>query len=828
MNEAEYRSCPVASRWAAVAVACGVVLAVFPDVVFFGASFRNSRVLTTFERRPAIRALIPEENGRTIRDGYVDLGSAAWQLEPDHHFMRRCLVEGESPYWNPYSASGTFGPERLASPTFSALTVATAALGAGSRALHAVLLCAFVLATYCLYRSLTLFLGRSALAATASCFAFLLVGFHTSMIGAQMVQPYILGPILLLALLALVNAPTPARFLRAVLASSLLLAETFLPTTLLILICVHVLCLAQGCRRWQRPLGDGARQVAIQGAAAVFGLLLLAPLVFPVLESVPLSEWSERRMGTARPHAALSLATPKHFWESYGTFKHTRSFDNATLHISRTESQAVFHLGVTALLVAFQAFAGNRSRRNPVVLAAGLLMAVSIARLFGPIPPSLLQDLPVVSMIADQYWGAMLCFAFCILVAHGVDALSSDTVWKWPTWAVVCFLGAGFLFLLGRLGLADAGPTRLHLRVLGGVIAATALAFALLRYKSRSRPLVVTFLVAMMAGELIFYMNSLRPERSELDPATIGWVKFLRTHLDGGRVLNVGGSGKGLYPNWGSALAIPQIGSLDGVNLRWYEEFFDRRFGKSSLFLALRRDRTPEQVGKIDLDALDLLGVRYVLVSFAKNYRDFFDRQGFDRVFEEQGILIFENPDPYPRAFVAGALLEARGIPSDRGLPGRRLAFTTDRDLLDAASELGISPWAAPEPQEPGQGPGTVEVAEYRHARVVLEASLAEPVVVVLADTWHPSWRVQVDGEPAHLGRVNEVLRGVAVSAGQHRIVMTYAPRSLPLAIVLSLMTVVFLGWKMWAVSRRSMGPQAPAKPRDRRVRPDHGRSPGP
>ncbi len=794
---------PAATRWAAVAIACGIVLAAFPDIVFFGASFRNSRVLRMFESRPASRALIPEEDDREIWDGYRDTGAAAWQLEPAHRFLRRCMVEGESPYWNPFNGSGTHGPERLASSMFSVLTVATAALGAGSRALHAVLLSAFVLAVYCLYRSLTLFLGCSALAATAGCFAFLLTGFHTSMIGAQMLHPYILAPILLLAMLALVNAPTPARLLRAVLASSLLLAETFLPTTLLTMICVHGLCLAYGFRRWRRPFGDGARQLAIQGAASVLGLLLLAPLVFPVLESLPLSEWNERRAGIARPRAALSLATPKHFWESYTAFRRTRGFDNAALHISRIETHRIYHLGVAALLVAFQAFAGRRSRRNPVVLTAGLLMAVAVARQFGLIPPELVEQLPIFSMISDQYWGAMVCFPFCILLAHGVDALSSETVRRWPTFAVLGFLGACFFFLLGRLGFADAGPARLHLRVLVGLIAAVVLAFALLRCRPRSRPVVATLLVAMIAGELIFYMNRLRPVRGEPDFAAIGWVEFLRTHLDDARVLTIGS--KGLYPNWGSALAIPQIDSLDGVNLRWYGEFFDRRFGKTWHFLALRRQRgkdSPKQLAKFDFDALDLLGVRYVLVSTG-NYRAFFVRRGFERVFKERGLSIFENPDPYPRAFVAGTLLEAPGIPSDRGLPGRQLALTTDRGLLDAASELGISSRPLPDPEAPGQGAGTVEIAEYHHARVVLEASLARSAVVVLTDTWHPSWRVRIDGEPAHLGRVDGVLRGVAVPAGGHRIVMTYSPRSLPSAIVVSFALAAFLSWRVWAARAR-------------------------
>ena len=793
MAEARSSNRHAGGRWAAWAIAVGVVLSVFPDVVFFGASFQNSQVVRVFDPRPAPRALIPETERRTLADGYRDLGSAAWQLEPAQRFMRRCLVEGQSPYWNPYSACGTHGPERLVSVSFSALTVATAVLGAGTRALHAVLLIAFVLALYCLYRALTIFFGRSPVAAVAACFAFLLVGFHISMLGAQMVHAYILAPILLRALLALVAAPTARRFLGATLASALLLAETFVPTTMLILICVHALCLAYGVRRWHDPLRDAARQLAAQAGASVAGMLLLAPLVFPIVESLPLSEWSERPFGTAGPHAALSVATPKHFWESYGAFRRSRDFNDADLFVNRVEATRVFHLGVAALLLAVQAFAARRGRRDPLVVICGLLMAISLGRLFGVFPFTWIEHLPILSLISDQYWGALLCFPFCILLAYGVDALSPATVWRWPTLAVLGYLGACYFFLLGRVGFPDSGPALLNVRVLGALVAAVVVAFAVLRLRPGWRRGVAAFLVLLVAGELIFYMNRLRPERRELESSEIKLVEFLRTHLNRERVLNVGN--RGLYPNWGSAFGIPQIDSLDGVNLASYAAFFDRRIGRTDQFLAIRGPQGDRV--KINRAALDLLGVRYVVVSHSmRRHRRFFLRHRFAEVFRKRGLWIFENPTVYPRAFVVGGLVRASGIPADLRMSGRDVALTTDDELLARAGEIGIPDSAR---EESKSNTGVVEIVEYRHARVELDAALERPGVVVLSDTWHPSWRAAVDGEPVHLGRVDEVLRGVALPAGQHRVVMTYSPRSLPLAWVVSFLTAAGLGWWVWA-----------------------------
>ena len=165
------------------------------------------------------------------------------------------------------------------------------------------------------------------------------------------------------------------------------------------------------------------------------------------------------------------------------------------------------------MLVAVQAFASRRSRRNPLVLVAGTLMAIAVGRLFGVFPLTLLKHLPVFDMISVQYWGVMWCFPFCILLAYGLDTLSPRTVWKWPTLVLLGFFGACSVFLFSRLGFPAAGPALLHLRVFGALIAAVLLAFAILRVRPGWRPAIATFLVLLIAGELIFYMNRLRPER---------------------------------------------------------------------------------------------------------------------------------------------------------------------------------------------------------------------------------------------------------------------------------------------------------------------------
>jgi uncharacterized membrane protein YfhO len=71
-----------------------------------------------------------------------------------------------------------------------------------------------------------------------------------------------------------------------------------------------------------------------------------------------------------------------------------------------------------------------------------------------------------------------------------------------------------------------------------------------------------------------------------------------------------------------------------------------------------------------------------------------------------------------------------------------------------------------------------VTIAEYTPQRVVLDAALDQPGLVILADVYYPGWRLTIDGANAPVYRVNRMMRGAAVPAGRHRLVYTYEPGS--------------------------------------------------
>ncbi len=98
---------------AALLTATILVLLLFPDVVFMRAGLsQTSQYLG--EQSAAPRAVFyPQPPSRKWLHAYADSGGALWQSEPAQRFMRFCLKNRESPYWNPYSGCGQLGPETL-------------------------------------------------------------------------------------------------------------------------------------------------------------------------------------------------------------------------------------------------------------------------------------------------------------------------------------------------------------------------------------------------------------------------------------------------------------------------------------------------------------------------------------------------------------------------------------------------------------------------------------------------------------------------------------------------------------------------------------------
>ena len=139
-----------------------------------------------------------------------------------------------------------------------------------------------------------------------------------------------------------------------------------------------------------------------------------------------------------------------------------------------------------------------------------------------------------------------------------------------------------------------------------------------------------------------------------------------------------------------------------------------------------------------------------------------------------------ENPSYYPRAWVVHQVTTEPSTHKAR----KRISQTEFNPLRQAvvAASLG-------EPLEllPDEGKELVSFDRYQGDRMEITVHARSRGLLVLSEVYYPGWRATVNGRSAPIHKVNGLLRGIVVSAGESRVAMRYAPRSVLAGAVLSL-----------------------------------------
>jgi hypothetical protein len=263
------------------------------------------------------------------------------------------------------------------------------------------------------------------------------------------------------------------------------------------------------------------------------------------------------------------------------------------------------------------------------------------------------------------------------------------------------------------------------------------------------------------------------------------FVRFLQKQGGVHRIASYGSWG--VPPEYGSAFGLYQIGSMNFHLFPRYADLFNRLIlpdptHRWTSFATLVR--APD-VDSLNLRGFDFLGTRFLLMpSSYPRLRNFMEnRSGWKNAYEDPSFVIFENPNPLPRAFIVHQVYEGHETPLDIGKSPLAVATSDDPVLIAEARSNGLIDLDPP-------GPGNIEQTEitrYDHTRVEISANLTRTGILVLNDAWHPNWRVWVDGTERHLGEVNEAFRGVLLAPGKHVVEMRYAPRTFTVGKILSI-----------------------------------------
>ena len=75
-------------------------------------------------------------------------------------------------------------------------------------------------------------------------------------------------------------------------------------------------------------------------------------------------------------------------------------------------------------------------------------------------------------------------------------------------------------------------------------------------------------------------------------------------------------------------------------------------------------------------------------------------------------------------------------------------------------------------------GESIVKLTSYAPNRLTYDVSTTKGGVIVFAENYYPGWTALVDGKEVEIGRVNYVLRAISVTAGRHKVELSFFPKT--------------------------------------------------
>jgi len=322
--------------------------------------------------------------------------------------------------------------------------------------------------------------------------------------------------------------------------------------------------------------------------------------------------------------------------------------------------------------------------------------------------------------------------------------------------------------LLYSLNISNPNTLRAFIYVFGAAL--------LLLCWLRFRKLTSLFTVAVLAlclVDLIVFADGFHPRMTIKSLSTpTGLAKFLAENNGLHRVYSEGYV-KLTEPNRLMTWGISEVGG--------YSSLSPTR--NSQLNQAIRR-------GNFRL--LDLWNVRYTVTRDGQTVPP-----EYVPVYHEEGVTVYENPHPLPRAFLVGS---ATVMQSDKDVLGKIEESTFDPSrvvVLEKDFDQSLLPPAEKAADVDALSrtvfQGDARIETYGSESVRIKTSSRQNAFLVLLDSYYPGWKAYVDGREALVYRADYLFRAVFLPAGSHEVVFSFEPASFYAGRAISLATLFFI-----------------------------------
>jgi len=784
-------------------VVAGIVLG---QLILFGPSLMGQKVLLPLDLLALPGCYLAQStNPETVQPRDPVLLDLLTQVEPDRRFAARELKSGRFPFWTP----GQYGGVPFIWPKYSPFFLLTALTESPVVLAWAQMLKALVsgIGAYFFCRTV---LRVSFWPAAFVAWCYPISGFFTMWQGYPTCAAVYWLPWLLLTVDRAIRSP-------GVLSSA---ALAFV--TALVLVSGHIDVAGQALlvsglyALW--CLWDVHRRRVLQVAAIkavlflvlgwCFGMALAAPHVWPLVEYARTGyRISQRAEGLEeRPPVGLAALPRLLFPDVYGSAERGSLFLQSEGGGSLQESTAAGYAGLLATLLA--APLAWFSRRHFSTNLFWVFLAIFGLSWCLNLPGFVaILALPGLKMMSHNRLVFATSFAILALTATGLEALRSGLVRRRPIlWIPALFLGG---LLIWSLSLAVSLPEPIATQVGDKIRAGQTVGW--IRTLDHVRELQAWFTRHYLAsavwcglglaGWLAIQLRWLEhrvlfPVLGVLLTCDLLWFAWGRQsqcdrelyfpEIPALAEMSKAGPGRVIGHNCLPAKIAQAIGltdprGYDGVDpARWVELLKPAADQRSPFLQYASTQSLVPRVGFIAPDAvrlspiLDMMNVRYVIFRGPVP-------QGVQPQFQSPDYWIMENRLALPRVFV----------------PSSVEVVTDDAETLRRLSAVEYDPRAVAYLETPIELPaecrGEAAIKQETPSRILVEARMDTPGLLVLSDYWEKGWHAYVDGKSVPILRANYAVRGVALRAGTSTVEFRYESETVKRAFQLSVASALLL-----------------------------------
>lgn len=427
-------------------------------------------------------------------------------------------------------------------------------------------------------------------------------------------------------------------------------------------------------------------------------------------------------------------------------------------------AEMVGYLGIFPLMVATAAMIWRRDRKTLFFGFFFFVCLVLATPTFFAKLPFILQ-IPIISTSQPTRLLFLIDFSLSVLAALGFDYLLRIKIKLKQIAKLIIF----FLFLFSLLWLILIfGKQYLPLTWLNNftvikrnltlptvlVLVSSLLLIAFFIRRIKISTIIASLLITLTIFDLLRFGLKFNPfvKKDFLFPET-KTIRFLteKKQTDIFRIMTT--DDRLFPPNFSNYYQIQDVAGYDPLFPRDYAE------------LVAAWERNKPDISYIDFNRIispkdyssriaDLLNVKYVL-----SLSDLTSKK-LVKVISEGQTSVYENKNVFKRAFLVNSYYFAenkqRAIEAffNPGVDLSRTAIVYEPVKIDS-SQLNLSV-------------ETVKITKYTENEIQIEANTSSTRLLVLTDTYYPSWKVYIDGRESKILKVDYAFRGVIIPKGRH------------------------------------------------------------